>query len=234
MKETIQMTITVVKIGGSIATYPDELRALCKKISVLSKKFRVVVVPGGGEFADTVRQLDQRYNLTIRISHHMAIYAMNQYGLMLTDLIPDSVVVEEVAQTKIVLDKNLTPVFLPAKLMLAEDPLENSWNVTSDSIAFYIAAKLEASKLVVVTDVDGIYNNDPKIQSSLLINQITAKELVTISKRTSIDITLPKLLKNSNLSCVVLNGLYPDRLESALMNQKVVGTLISNFSNLKK
>ncbi len=234
MKETIQMTITVVKIGGSIAAYPDKLRALCKKISVLSKKFRVVVVPGGGEFADTVRQLDQRYNLTSRISHRMAIYAMNQYGLMLTDLIPDSVVVEEVDQTKSVLHRHFTPIFLPAKLMFMDDPLENSWDVTSDSIAFYIASKLEASKLVLVTDVDGIYTDDPKIRSSLLINQITAEELVTISKRTSIDITLPKLLKNSHLSCVVLNGLYPDRLESALMNQKVVGTLISNFSNLKK
>ncbi len=228
------MTITVVKIGGSIAAYPDKLRALCKKISVLSKKFRVVVVPGGGEFADTVRQLDQRYNLTSRISHRMAIYAMNQYGLMLTDLIPDSVVVEEVDQTKSVLHRHFTPIFLPAKLMFMDDPLENSWDVTSDSIAFYIASKLEASKLVLVTDVDGIYNDDPKIRSSLLINQITAEELVTISKRTSIDITLPKLLKNSHLSCVVLNGLYPDRLEAALMNQRIIGTLISKFSNLKK
>lgn len=228
------MTITVVKIGGSIAAYPDKLRALCKKISVLSKKFRVVVVPGGGEFADTVRQLDQRYNLTSRISHRMAIYAINQYGLMLTDLIPDSVAVNERDQTKIVLDKNLTPVFLPAKLMLAEDPLENSWDVTSDSIAFYIAKVLEASKLVLVTDVDGIYNDDPKKQSSLLINKITADELVTINKRTSIDIGLPKLLKNSNLSCIVLNGLYSNRLDAALMDQKIVGTLISNFSNLKK
>ncbi len=228
------MSITVVKIGGSIAAYPDKLRSLCKKISILSKKFRIVIVPGGGEFADTVRQIDKRFNLTRSISHRMAIYAMNQYGLMLTDLIPDSVAVNEKDQTKIVLDKNLTPVFLPAKLMLAEDPLENSWDVTSDSIAFYIAKVLEASKLVLVTDVDGLYNDDPKKQVGQLINQITAKELVTINKRTSIDITLPNLLQNSKLTCIIINGLYPDRLKAALMNQKIVGTLISNFSNLKK
>ena len=57
------MDVTVVKIGGSLALYPEKLRALCSKISEVSKKQKLLVLPGGGEFADIVRDLDKRFQL---------------------------------------------------------------------------------------------------------------------------------------------------------------------------
>jgi aspartokinase-like uncharacterized kinase len=51
------------------------------------------VVPGGGEFADVVRCLDERFSLTCGVSHRMAILGMDQYGLLLSDLMPNSVTV---------------------------------------------------------------------------------------------------------------------------------------------
>ena len=58
--------------------------------------------------------------------------------------------------------------------MLSEDPLENSWDVTSDSIAVYIADRLQV-KVLLVTDVDGVYTNDPKSNpEAKLIKKLSA------------------------------------------------------------
>ena len=83
------------------------------------------------------------------------------------------------------------PVFLPVKLFFEEDPLENSWNVTSDSIAAYLANCLKAEKLVLATDVDGVYNSDPKKSvDSKLLPQVYAQELAGRA-RTSVDSFCP-------------------------------------------
>ena len=49
----------------------------------------MVIVPGGGPFADTVRQLDARWGLTDHAAHRMAVRAMEQYGDLLTALRED-------------------------------------------------------------------------------------------------------------------------------------------------
>src|ERR1700690_1625123 len=86
-------------------------------------------------------------------------------------------------------------VLLPSNLMLREDPLENSWDVTSDSIAMFIASRLNVSRVLFVTDVDGIYTDDPKKHpEAKLIAQMTARELLGLNIRTSVDKALPKLL----------------------------------------
>ena len=46
--------------------------------------------------------------------------------------------------------------------MLKENPLENSWEVTSDSIAAYLCGRLGLKELILITDVDGIFTSDPK------------------------------------------------------------------------
>ena len=67
---------------------------------------------------------------------------MDQYGLLLSDLTPESVTVSKLLEAKRVLDSGQLPIFLPSDLFFKEDPLENSWDVTSDSIAVYIAGRL--------------------------------------------------------------------------------------------
>ena len=84
------MDATVVKIGGSLALYPERLRALCVKLVEVSHKHKLLILPGGGEFADTVRDLDKRFNLSPKSTHRMAILGMDQYGYLLSDLMPGS------------------------------------------------------------------------------------------------------------------------------------------------
>ncbi len=181
------MDMSIVKVGGSLALHPQKLRTLCAKLSEVSKKHKIMVLPGGGEFADTVRRLDKRFNLSCAVPHKMAILGMDQYGLLLSDLLPNSYILTQLEDVQRVLDLGKLPVFLPSNFLFSKDPLENSWDVTSDSIALYMAGQIHASRVVLVTDVDGVYTCDPKkFSHSKLISKLYAEELLNINNRTSV------------------------------------------------
>lgn len=222
------MDATVIKIGGSLAIYPEKLKILCSMLSAASKKHNILVVPGGGEFADVVRVVDKRFNLSDSVSHKMAILGMDQYGFLLSDLIADSHIVNQLESVRNVFDLNELPVFLPSKFMFKINLLENSWNVTSDSIAVYIANQLCIKKVILITDVDGIFIHDPKkYPDAKLICEISAKKLEAMSERTSVDKFLPKLLSKMQIACFVVNGLFPERVEEILDDRNGVYTLIN-------
>jgi 5-(aminomethyl)-3-furanmethanol phosphate kinase len=221
------MNATVLKVGGSLALYPEKLKALCTELSLSSKKHRLIIVPGGGEFADVVRSLDKRFSLPCSTSNKMAILGMDQYGLLLADLTPNSVVISKLEEMEYFLGMGKLIVLLPSNLMLREDPLENSWDVTSDSIAMFIASRLNVSRVLFVTDVDGIYTDDPKKHpEAKLIAQMTARELLGLNIRTSVDKALPKLLLDSPVDSFVVNGLFPERVKAILENKITVCTVI--------
>ncbi|MGH7350798.1 MAG: aspartate kinase, partial [Candidatus Methylomirabilales bacterium] len=75
----------VCKIGGSLGK-PEVLRPLLKTLEAVRAEHRIVVVPGGGAFADAVRSETATFQLGETASHWMAILAMDQYGYLLADL----------------------------------------------------------------------------------------------------------------------------------------------------
>jgi 5-(aminomethyl)-3-furanmethanol phosphate kinase len=221
------MALTVLKVGGSLAAEPEKLRSLMKILDELSKTKPLVVVPGGGEFADTVRKLDKQYSLDRQVSHCMAILAMDQYGLLLSDLAANCVIVRSFDEATTASNSGKLPIFLPSQVMFQEDPLENSWEVTSDSIALYIAHKLQAEEVLLVTDVDGIYTANPKTENSAtLIKEISPQEFL-LKTRTAVDTALPLLLKKWHITCYVVNGFYPERVKALLEGKAAVASLIS-------
>jgi 5-(aminomethyl)-3-furanmethanol phosphate kinase len=217
----------ILKIGGSLAADPACLKILCQELSQLAKTHEIAVVPGGAEFADTVRKFDEKYGLSKTATHKMAILAMDQYGLFLSDITPDSYVcygLQEIIQSK---KKGRLPIFLPSQFMFRDDSLEKSWNVTSDTIAAYIAKKLCAEKVVLVKDVDGIFLKDPKAEDSKLLETLSAKELQSWNKATSVDKALPKMLLENKMQCYVVNGKHLERIRDILENKKTVYTKIT-------
>ncbi|KON30136.1 hypothetical protein AC477_05205, partial [miscellaneous Crenarchaeota group-1 archaeon SG8-32-1] len=171
--------LTVLKIGGSLAEHPAILRQLCQEFSALAKEYRILIIPGGGEFADIARKLYKNYGFSNIVAHKMGILSMDQFGLFLSDIVVNSFVtysLEEIRKSA----KGKVPIFLPSTSMFREDPLEKSWDVTSDSIAAYIANLLQAQKLLLVTDVDGIFYEDPKKKlDAKLIEELSAQELLS-------------------------------------------------------
>lgn len=221
------MNTVLLKVGGSLAQQPKALQELCAKLSDYSKEKQLVVVPGGGEFADTVRAVNQRFNLSDRIAHRMAILGMDQYGLLLVNLIPNSLPTNDIKKIRNVLDSRKLAVFLPSSFMENEDPLENSWNVTSDAIAVYLASRLSIKKVLLVTDVDGIYKDNPKDHSEAkLIKKISSKELLELNERTSVDMFTPRLIGRFHVNCYVVNGLFPERVLSLIDGKDTISTRI--------
>jgi aspartokinase-like uncharacterized kinase len=217
----------VIKIGGSLAEAPERLKALCLKLSELAKKYAVIVVPGGGRFADVVRDFDQRFALSSGISHKMAILGMDQFGLLLSDIMPDSHLFHRLENAKELLEAKTLPIFLPSHLMFQENPLANSWEVTSDSIATYVAGRVHARKVILVTDVDGVFTKDPKKHGdATLIERMPVEKLLVMNHRTSVDNFLPKLLLEAQIECYVVNGRYPARIEAILAGQHTTCTVI--------
>jgi len=115
---------------------------------------------------------------------------------------------------------------LPSRLLFKEDPLKNSWDVTSDSIAAYVAVRLKAVKLILVTNVDGIFTEDPANEQAFLIEQLSPEEIFKFSTRTSVDRFLARMLLDTPVDCYVVNGKYPERVEAILAGQKTTCTQI--------
>jgi aspartokinase-like uncharacterized kinase len=209
-----------LKIGGSLAEEPDKLNVLCLELSELARKHSIAVVPGGGRFADVVRELDERYNLPDTIAHNMAIQAMDQYGIFLSTITPGSRTTRTLDGVRQLSEAGIVPILLPSRLMSQEDPFPHSWEVTSDSITAYIAGELRSGKLILVTDVDGIYTEDPKDDPvAELIGEMSVADLSRRDARTSVDRYLSKIISEARQDCYVVNGRHPERIRAILDNE---------------
>jgi aspartokinase-like uncharacterized kinase len=217
----------VIKVGGSLAETPEVLRDVCNKLSELAEKYTITIVPGGGRFADVVRDFDQRFSVLPEVAHHMAILGMDQFGLLLSAITPGSIAARKLNDLEKITTEGKVPIFLPFNTMLDEDPLPNSWDVTSDSIAAYVAKRLGAAKLMLVTDVDGIFTKDPKKNAdAALMQEVSAAELLKLDRRTSVDQFLPRLISEARLDCYIVNGKYPTRINRVLEGQRTICTRI--------
>jgi aspartokinase-like uncharacterized kinase len=138
----------VVKIGGSMAA--DE--SLRDWLDLVAERGggRVVLVPGGGDFADLVRDAQDAFAFSDAVAHRMAILAMEQFGLMLAGIEPDLVPVESLDALDAVVRHGRVPVWLPATMTKGALDVPASWDVTSDSLAAWLAATLNAERLVLV------------------------------------------------------------------------------------
>jgi aspartokinase-like uncharacterized kinase len=116
----------------------------------VARKWPIVVVPGGGPFADGVREFDRRVGVPAKVAHWMAILAMDQYAHVLADRIPGAVLVEEPGCIREALGSAGVVVLAPSRWMRSADVLPHTWDVTSDSIAAFVAGALDARRLILI------------------------------------------------------------------------------------
>ena len=198
----------VVKIGGSL--FPKHAIELAKQL----KNTNSCIILGGGEFANLIRKYDAEFNFSNETSHWTAIDSMDIIAKLVCDKVTSSKLAYSLNEVEQISDEGLTPIFIVSKFLKQEDPFECSWDVTSDSIAAYVSHLLNA-KLLIVTNVNGIYTQDPKESGSIFISKIDAKKLLTFNE-SSIDVMLPSLLLKFGTNCYVVNGKYPERVLSLI------------------
>lgn len=139
--------VHVIKLGGSFHASPrlDEWLA-----ALAQAGGRVVLVPGGGPFADQVRQAQQDLGFSDAVAHRMALLAMAQFGLLLCDRAPGLEPAASRQDMAAILARGRTPVWLPETLCLGHPDIPESWDVTSDSLALWLAGELDARGLGLV------------------------------------------------------------------------------------
>jgi 5-(aminomethyl)-3-furanmethanol phosphate kinase len=210
--------LTVVKVGGGLGrgAGDEALRALCRALGEVGERHPLLVVPGGAWFADAVREADSRFALPATTSHHMAVLGMEQFGWLLSELIPGAVRCAEARACA-----GRTTVLLPGALPL--DRLPASWQVTSDSIAAWVAREAGAGRLVLVKEVDGLFAQWPPRGEPL--PRLTVAELAAL-RPGGVDAYLPNALANASFETWVISGRHPRRLTELLDRGTSVGTRI--------
>jgi aspartokinase-like uncharacterized kinase len=138
----------IVKIGGSLLGSPELVKWL--EILVKFSDGKIIIVPGGGLFANSVREAQKVSNVSDAVAHQLALLAMDQYGIMLAGM--NSALVTASSELEIAERgwQHRGIVWLPSKMALADSSIPNNWHVTSDSLSAWLANKLGAEQLILV------------------------------------------------------------------------------------
>lgn len=147
----------VVKIGGSLETSPG-LRALLALLAGC-RRSGLVIVPGGGRFADRIRAKQRATGMDDAVAHRQAIRAMGQYGAVLCGMEPRLSPVTEIGEVCSAGRNSTVPVWLPGNHLAGQPGTPASWQVTSDSLALWLAGKVNAEALILVKPVPNNTND---------------------------------------------------------------------------
>ncbi|WP_027798133.1 amino acid kinase family protein [Paraburkholderia dilworthii] len=138
----------VVKIGGSLSHEPALRQWLIELCEVGGG--RIVIVPGGGDFADKVRQYQSEWCFDDLAAHNMCLLAMTQYALLMQGVLPELVLASSEAKIRRALRDGHVAVWVPTALMRDTPDAMSNWDTTSDSLAAWLSTMLNAERLIVV------------------------------------------------------------------------------------
>ncbi len=138
----------IIKLGGSLSR-SDTLVDCLNAVENNYQGRAVVIVPGGGAFADQVRLAQQHWQFDDTTAHHMALLAMQQMALLFKGLKPDFVIADSVVAIQGQLNKKIV-IWSPDIIELDNAGISASWDITSDSLAAWLADTLSATELILI------------------------------------------------------------------------------------
>jgi aspartokinase-like uncharacterized kinase len=141
----------IIKLGGSLIGSPA-LRHWLDAITVVGRAQRVVIVPGGGVFAEVVRGAQKMLGFDDAVAHDMAIQGMRQFGTALAALSARLIApgLTPLAGIEAAECDNGIWIWDPCDPRLDGSALPRDWRVTSDSLSLWLCGELERSCLLLV------------------------------------------------------------------------------------
>jgi len=259
--------LTILKLGGSVITRKEKpltpnLRAIRRLASEISsaQTTPLVVVHGGGSFGHPLAKrfaIKEGYrNDTLQAlgfaQTHQAMVALNklvvdaliQRKIPAVAVSPSSSVVTQSGRIQTMMEEPLKKLlqtgFVP--VLYGDAVLDSDLGFTilsGDQLIAYVAMHLNAGRIIVGIDVDGLYTADPKTNSlAKLINHITLKELKEMRQQIEeakvTDVTggmLGKIMElmlaaEKSINALIVNAAKPKNIYKALKGEKVTGTLV--------
>jgi aspartokinase-like uncharacterized kinase len=200
--------LTVVKIGGSCAGSLD-LKKWTGAVAACAG--RVAIVPGGGPFADAVRDAQPKMGFDDVAAHHMAMLGMELFGRALASFDARLVPVDSITALRQGLRRNMVPVWLPARMAMRAGDVPQSWDVTSDSLAAWLAGRIGARRLVLLKQVE------------LPRSPVGANEL---ARRGIVDKAFARFLAASGVPALILGPAHHMAVAAAVCDDPLTGTPI--------
>ncbi|MCX8184380.1 MAG: isopentenyl phosphate kinase [Sulfolobales archaeon] len=256
--------IKIVKLGGSVITIKDVRRSLrteviqrlIEELSLFYREYGdsygLVVIHGGGSFGHPVvrdciskyGKIDRNCYVDTADSMDTLNYILRRYcvvrGLPVVSLPPRSFCLLRSGRPYC-FTKILSRILSRELILLTYGDVvysDRGFEVLSgDTLAWYIASKLGASEILFVTDVDGLYDSDPKVNpSARKIAQARIDEVLGFLSQSSLDVDVTggmrkKLYEGITLGVrgirvKVLSGFIEGNLYSALTSNNFTGSTI--------
>ena len=196
------MNAWAIKIGGSLYDSPN----LVEWLNVIDQhsSAQIVIIPGGGPFAEQVRRADEKYRLLPLHSHNMAVMGMQQYGALLASLCSTMVLANSVNEVHAAWGDSKVAIWEPYKMISEECELEKSWDVTSDSLAVWLANKLSLKNLLLVKSSDYV---------------LEEKNITALCNNNCIDSGFKKLANIAEINGHVLHRSELNKFKSLMENR---------------
>jgi aspartokinase-like uncharacterized kinase len=190
----------VVKIGGGLLREEglDGLLRACAEVNAIASGRPVLVVPGGGTFADAVRAVDAQVGLSDGVAHHLAMQAMDQLGAMLAPMLAGAELLTDLVAPRTV------GLLAVARAFGGRSGVPESWAVTSDSLAVLAAGAIGAEVAVLLKPVAGVVARWPSDDPPL--PELTAEELQALQDAgggAAVDAYLPEAVRRTGVAVVV-------------------------------
>jgi aspartokinase-like uncharacterized kinase len=144
--------LTVIKVGGSLLA-DGHLPGILDAIAARSHK-RLVVVPGGGPFADAVRSAQAAAGFDDGLAHRLALVAMDQMAQVFAAIHDRFRVVTGLDALRAPGAAGQVPIWSPMDLLAGHPDIPESWSVTSDSLALWLAATFKADQALLIKSTD--------------------------------------------------------------------------------
>ncbi len=124
------------------------------------------------------------------------------------------------------INKDQIPVISP----LGKDEENFTYNINADTVAGFVAGELKASKLLLLTDVSGIFNEEKKLISSLTLKEaieISGMDYISGGMKPKIQTCIDAMEKGV-AKTTILDGRIPHSVILELFTEHGIGTQISN------
>ncbi len=139
----------VLKLGGSWLKNHN-LKNLLQNL-ILSNNSDVVLVVGGGIFADAVRLSQKFLKFDDKFANYLAIKATENYAESINSLFPEIKLIKNLNELR---KKEGLKIWLPGKTLKNEKTFIKNWSSTSDSIACWLSKKISAKGVIFVKSLN--------------------------------------------------------------------------------
>ncbi|WP_156150769.1 uridylate kinase [Hyphomicrobium sp. 99] len=170
----------VIKVGGSLS----ETGRLGGVLEMLSAaQVPIVIVPGGGPFADAVRSLQREMSFDDAVAHRLAMLAMEQMAEWMVAQRPGLKVAQTIDEMSDCIMDGQIPVWAPLRMIGDDETIATSWSATSDSLSARLAELVDA-RLILLKSVG-------------VAKDVSAEEL---ARQGVVDILFPEIVARSGVS----------------------------------